>query len=638
MRNPAPDGLVPGSIGFTGTRPTLGANYRTKPMKSILLKTTPSAFILSLAGSAALAAATFEKGYTIGGTQLSPNGETLFLDNAATGGGDSDHLDGIATWVAQVKGLWPAYSQVTLTGFAFPTPAAFTQSGTITLTFYDLGLGGAYPGLASARVLGTATAELVLDGASAYFVNFDNPVTFNAGSTGVAVHIQNSAALRLKINNSGSAPGVVRVNRSTGVAVGGANPNFRMSLAGSVTPATLTDTDGDGIPDVHETNTGVFVSGLDTGTDPNKSDTDGDGLGDGAELHVQGTDPFNPDTDRDGLLDGVETNTGIFVSTSDTGTSPINRDSDNDRLGDNFEVVNGFNPFSNADFDNDGFTDALEVLFYGSDPKNDLSFPGDGTTPAPGSFTPVLDAGTATNPGDLDVANTLVSAIINEAAVGGNVDADSVAGITNFIVHYPNAFPSPGSAVSLTGFAWPVTLAINVSGDILLQFFDPGADGKVDGIDQDTLVGTAKATLTVTGATTIMYWNFPAPINFTSAGTGLIVKIQSTGSLRIKAQDNFASGVWYSNDGRSQFGNLRTSRFSIGGTAVAQAMPKILSITRTGNRTDLVWDLNGVPSVTLQRSTTLGGFTNVEGRTNTTDTSYSETSNDSKAFFRLATP
>nr|NIT99090.1 LamG domain-containing protein [Actinomycetota bacterium]NIX54066.1 hypothetical protein [Actinomycetota bacterium] len=34
------------------------------------------------------------------------------------------------------------------------------------------------------------------------------------------------------------------------------------------------------------------------------------------------TDPLNPDTDGDGLLDSVETNTGTFVDANDTGTSP----------------------------------------------------------------------------------------------------------------------------------------------------------------------------------------------------------------------------------------------------------------------------------------------------------------------------
>jgi hypothetical protein len=46
------------------------------------------------------------------------------------------------------------------------------------------------------------------------------------------------------------------------------------------------DTDRDGFPDSVETNTGLFLSALDTGTDPNHADTDGDQLNDGVEVLV----------------------------------------------------------------------------------------------------------------------------------------------------------------------------------------------------------------------------------------------------------------------------------------------------------------------------------------------------------------
>lgn len=46
----------------------------------------------------------------------------------------------------------------------------------------------------------------------------------------------------------------------------------------------LLDSDNDRLPDCVETNTGVFVSATDTGTDPNNPDTDGDGIDDGDEV------------------------------------------------------------------------------------------------------------------------------------------------------------------------------------------------------------------------------------------------------------------------------------------------------------------------------------------------------------------
>jgi uncharacterized protein YjdB len=48
--------------------------------------------------------------------------------------------------------------------------------------------------------------------------------------------------------------------------------------------ASPDDADGDRLPDCVETNTGVFNSQLDTGTDPNNGDTDTDGIADGDEV------------------------------------------------------------------------------------------------------------------------------------------------------------------------------------------------------------------------------------------------------------------------------------------------------------------------------------------------------------------
>ena len=112
------------------------------------------------------------------------------------------------------------------------------------------------------------------------------------------------------------------------------------------------DQDADGYVDMVETNTGSFVSTLDTGTDPSDPDTDGDGLIDGVETNTgvylgpenTGTHPLVADTDADGLLDGVETNTGIFVDANDTGSDPHLLDSDGDGFSDSEEVEAGSDP------------------------------------------------------------------------------------------------------------------------------------------------------------------------------------------------------------------------------------------------------------------------------------------------------
>ena len=110
--------------------------------------------------------------------------------------------------------------------------------------------------------------------------------------------------------------------------------------------ALSNDTDGDGLADGVETNTGTFVDATNTGTDPNDPDTDDDGLADGVETNTgtfvsasdTGTDPHVADTDSDGLSDGAETGTGTFVDATNTGTNPHLSDTDGDTISDGVET------------------------------------------------------------------------------------------------------------------------------------------------------------------------------------------------------------------------------------------------------------------------------------------------------------
>ncbi len=119
-------------------------------------------------------------------------------------------------------------------------------------------------------------------------------------------------------------------------------------IMGTGAASAVTDFDNDGADDAEE-----FAEG----TDPLDSDSDDDGLLDGVETNTgtyvsaldTGTDPLVDDTDDDGLLDGVETGTNTFVDANDTGTSPVNADSDGDGLNDGFEVTTGTDPTDSID-------------------------------------------------------------------------------------------------------------------------------------------------------------------------------------------------------------------------------------------------------------------------------------------------
>jgi Bacterial Ig-like domain len=114
------------------------------------------------------------------------------------------------------------------------------------------------------------------------------------------------------------------------------------------------DTDGDTLEDGPEVK---GLAGSRPPTSPIKQDTDGDSLGDLAETNTgiwlntsnTGTNPTDKDSDKDALTDTVETNTGNLISKSNTGTNPNLSDTDGDTAGDWYEIVASYtNPNSNA--------------------------------------------------------------------------------------------------------------------------------------------------------------------------------------------------------------------------------------------------------------------------------------------------
>ena len=147
-------------------------------------------------------------------------------------------------------------------------------------------------------------------------------------------------------------------------------------------------------------------------------DTDDDGMPNALPEGYLGALVEDLDDDNDGLLDVFETNTGVFLGPDDIGTNPLVVDTDADTWDDAEEVSCGADPTNASDVpvdtDGDGLCDALEAdpdgdgystqeeLACSSDPMNATSIPvdidGDGACDAllqpELSYTNVSDAST----------------------------------------------------------------------------------------------------------------------------------------------------------------------------------------------------------------------------------------------------
>ncbi|MGJ8697515.1 MAG: LamG-like jellyroll fold domain-containing protein [Verrucomicrobiaceae bacterium] len=203
------------------------------------------------------------------------------------------------------------------------------------------------------------------------------------------------------------------------------------------------DSDDDTLNDGIEDNGGVFVSATQTGSNPNLADTDSDTMPDNYEVTNSldpsaddslldpdldtldnitefglGTNPQLADTDADLLNDNVETNTGTWVSPTNTGTDPLNPDSDNDTLLDGHETNNGAMSYVSPtdtgtnpnllDTDLDGFNDDSEIIL-GTDPTDGADTPSTGGLPIIDDF----------EDNDLNLTNwNVVAGTISQNATG----------------------------------------------------------------------------------------------------------------------------------------------------------------------------------------------------------------------------
>jgi hypothetical protein len=191
-------------------------------------------------------------------------------------------------------------------------------------------------------------------------------------------------------NNAGNCVVFRNVSGPT-VTITAANtgPDFRAPVNGVQIVRATEDTDGDGMPNAWES-----TNGLNPSVNDAAGDLDSDGSTNLAE-YQRLTNPQDNDSDDDTLLDGVETDTGNYVSASNTGTDPLKADTDGDGFGDAVEnnsgtFVDATNPGTDpnrVDTDGDSFTDTEEVSL-GSNPVVASNYP---VLPIPIGYWPFND-------------------------------------------------------------------------------------------------------------------------------------------------------------------------------------------------------------------------------------------------------
>lgn len=150
---------------------------------------------------------------------------------------------------------------------------------------------------------------------------------------GLPSAVTQGVEMKLSLNQMGVPSGSGQTVKMMAVLVNGGSDWGSNQVLGSPTAPF-----GDLASDINNIDFGTVdgVQTLSVTVDNNDNDNDGD------------PDVSDPDDDNDGLDDVVETNTGIFVDENDTGSNPLLKDTDGDGFLDGAEVTGSHGQFGGS--------------------------------------------------------------------------------------------------------------------------------------------------------------------------------------------------------------------------------------------------------------------------------------------------